>query len=1213
MSFPPHLLPSSDQSIFRKNFNRQDTLSATSAFEIELDSANERVSAFKHKKENDDENLGELNLSDLEIINSTYNCEEEQVLLNHLLNPEQNSVSDTIKQECEKDFDIPYEKLFRNLLSQMLKEDELSSAWITPLINLAKTIASSVKPNTAFGEKFHDIRNFVKVKRILAGNKNDYILVNGLVFTKDVIHRKMKRSIEYPKILLLACPIVYPGVEREFTTIDCLTFNERSYFKGLITKIIRYKPDIVVVDKMVCRTAQEMFLSYGITLVSNIKSKLLEKLSLFAGANVIPSLDTQIGSSDLGVCRKFYTQNFHGSKTLMFFESNYPALGCTVVLRGSSSLKELEKIKDICLFAIFCQYNWNLERCLLSDMLAEMPNGTSTPILNESFSSCDEHIIEKSSSKHESSLSSSETKLELELVTIADGSDPLTAMAISEEAPCDSNLSSPILDQNSQTRSSTADLSLKLTEYLDQAILSCSPFLSYEVPYFLSKDCEDCPLKNFVNFDSIHWTRRLGPLNQRRKSRDDVLQAREIKTNKSDLHPFFTRDLRCELNSPKTLSLLADFRACGSQIPKKFSIRSTCPPDTVSLEGDIFIDALDPRFHQRLPVLYSSFAMGSSSTFCDDPNIIMIEYYGDCDISLGAFLHHYCFSLTQSCPLQSCDRSAFDHVRKFVHEKGCLSISLKQLQHPLVNHSKIVTFSRCQKCELSGPVSVLREKANLLSFGKYLELKFYGKKFGRRKFGHYQSCPHSLFCDHMQYFVHKNIMACFRFESIDIHAVVLPPPRIRIISNELKEKNMLEKDGFKSYRERIENNLNKDDLGSIIAYAMLLPEYEKALGDTLRGASSPTTIKNKFLASLESSASSILSSTAPNLAETLLDGSASSVMSSNLKMNNVPTTNSPVELRFNKGNTKFSCSIYFPDLFLKIRSEFIDLRPDRSNIPNDFSSPISAILSNNRLLHSFTEEMFVNSLSSCVPWTATGGKSGATFYKTSDDRFILKEMSQPELQSFLKIAKFYFDHIMSALIDQRPTLFAKIFGVYKISYKDSVSNTSSKMYLLVMENLFYERNITLKFDLKGSDRNRLASNNSQTDDVVLMDENLTELVQESPLYIRHHSKEILINVINHDSLFLASHSVMDYSLLVGIDESKKQFVLGIIDYIRPYTWDKKIENVVKSVGGNKMPTVVSPNLYRERFCDKMSRYFLCVPDRWYGFESPETITKSLDS
>lgn len=43
-----------------------------------------------------------------------------------------------------------------------------------------------------------------------------------------------------------------------------------------------------------------------------------------------------------------------------------------------------------------------------------------------------------------------------------------------------------------------------------------------------------------------------------------------------------------------------------------------------------------------------------------------------------------------------------------------------------------------------------------------------------------------------------------------------------------------------------------------------------------------------------------------------------------------------------------------------------------------------------------------------------------------------------------------------------------------------------------MENLFYECEITNKFDLKGSDRNRLVDPTNQNGEIVLLDENLIQ-------------------------------------------------------------------------------------------------------------------------
>ncbi|XP_034416909.1 1-phosphatidylinositol 3-phosphate 5-kinase isoform X9 [Cyclopterus lumpus] len=290
------------------------------------------------------------------------------------------------------------------------------------------------------------------------------------------------------------------------------------------------------------------------------------------------------------------------------------------------------------------------------------------------------------------------------------------------------------------------------------------------------------------------------------------------------------------------------------------------------------------------------------------------------------------------------------------------------------------------------------------------------------------------------------------------------------------------------------------------------------------------------------------------------------------------TLNPHVELQFSDANAKFYCRIYYAEEFHKMREEIMES----------------------------TEEDFVRSLSHCVNWQARGGKSGAVFYATEDDRFILKQMPRLEVQSFLDFAPHYFTYITGAVQQKRPTALAKILGVYRIGYKNSQNNTEKKLDLLVMENLFYGRKMAQVFDLKGSLRNRNVKTDSgkESCEVVLLDENLLKLIHDNPLYIRSHCKAILRAAIHSDAYFLSSHLIIDYSLLVGRDDATDQLVVGIIDYIRTFTWDKRLEMVVKSTGilggQGKMPTVVSPELYRSRFCEAMDKYFLMVPDHWTG-------------
>ncbi|CAK5280385.1 unnamed protein product [Mycena citricolor] len=251
----------------------------------------------------------------------------------------------------------------------------------------------------------------------------------------------------------------------------------------------------------------------------------------------------------------------------------------------------------------------------------------------------------------------------------------------------------------------------------------------------------------------------------------------------------------------------------------------------------------------------------------------------------------------------------------------------------------------------------------------------------------------------------------------------------------------------------------------------------------------------------------------------------------------------------------------------------------------------------------------IESLARCIKWDASGGKSGSAFLKTKDDRYIAKELSRPELQSMESFAPAYFDYMASAVSADRPTLLAKIFGCYKLTFKKTGNrrgpgkSKSTQMNLLVMENLFYAREFSTIYDLKGSTRNRHVQATGRKNEV-LLDENLVETAHINPFHLREHSKRILRGALYNDTKFLSDVNVMDYSFLVGVDKHDDSLVVGIVDYIRTYTWDKKLESWVKDsafLGGGANrgePTIITPKQYRQRFLGAMERYLPLIPDRW---------------
>ena len=238
-------------------------------------------------------------------------------------------------------------------------------------------------------------------------------------------------------------------------------------------------------------------------------------------------------------------------------------------------------------------------------------------------------------------------------------------------------------------------------------------------------------------------------------------------------------------------------------------------------------------------------------------------------------------------------------------------------------------------------------------------------------------------------------------------------------------------------------------------------------------------------------------------------------------------------------------------------------------------------------------ERIVESLSRCMKWDSKGGKTKSVFLKTLDDRFVLKSLSPIETQAFLQFAPGYFYVMSRFLFHDMPSVIAKMLGFFQITIKNPVTGIDFNWFLLIMENLFYDRFPTRTFDLKGSMRNRRIQSTGEQNEV-LLDENMVDFIYATPLFAREHSKRLLRASVYNDTLFLAKQNVMDYSLMVAVDEERKELVVGIIDCIRTYTWDKKLETWIKERGKNR-PTVTSPKEYKSRFREAMNRYILQAP------------------
>ncbi|KIL57862.1 hypothetical protein M378DRAFT_27805 [Amanita muscaria Koide BX008] len=251
------------------------------------------------------------------------------------------------------------------------------------------------------------------------------------------------------------------------------------------------------------------------------------------------------------------------------------------------------------------------------------------------------------------------------------------------------------------------------------------------------------------------------------------------------------------------------------------------------------------------------------------------------------------------------------------------------------------------------------------------------------------------------------------------------------------------------------------------------------------------------------------------------------------------------------------------------------------------------------------DDIFVKSLSHSTNWAAEGGKSRANFWKTSDDRFVIKTLvnawNVADLHVLLESGPSYFRYMESTV--SKPTVLVKILGVYTVEVKNSESGTTSKVDLVVMENLFYNYKVDKTFDLKGIQGRKVKVSAGDVQEgqrrQTLFDGEWIEGQQKALMLVRPEWKKVLREAVKSDADFLAKMNIMDYSLLLGIDLKSKQLTCGLVDTIGSYTFAKTLEYKAKQgLQSGKDITVIPPAEYEERFVNAMEGYFIACPDKW---------------
>lgn len=639
-----------------------------------------------------------------------------------------------------------------------------AEAWKDPLLDILLKVAKYPRPNILRGD-LPDVRNYVKIKKVAGGRPKDCEYVDGVVCTKNVLHKRMANGIHNPRIMLLTFPLEYQRVENHFTSLEPVLKQEREYLRNLVARVDAHRPHIVLAEKNISRLAIEFLQEKKITAARNVKPSVIQAVARCTQAEVISSIDRLALEPRLGRCGNFATQTFVHSlipgrkKTLMRFAGCSRDLGGTILLRGGS-IEVLRHVKDILYTMILVVYNLKLETFFLRTEGAAIDSTTDFFFQdNPAF--------------------------RLNLRGADDTTRPPTPSRV---------LSDRISDA--------------LVPY-SSVILSGSPTVRFPAPH---------PLVRMRDTDEL-----LASLKRRR--REEELSREPQRGHAPDASTATivasrsTETLDQDPPTPRAASLAGSMielrdEPTGDDEPGKGGQGVLVSQDDIALScvcsetelrhaeqmkgWEIYSahqdrDRFDPKLHQSIVVLHSSHCSADNKGYCEPPSLREIKYYGTGDLTLGQFVDGTIKNRAKICAADKCHQAMFAHCTHYVHGSVRVQIITEQtVPGPLPADKKngppqpIRMFTYCKVCKRGSQPVPMSEETYHYSFGKFLELSFYPANINNFTSG----CDHNMHLDHVRYFLYDDFSIRIHVDPIAIYDIDPPALRIPIkASTQLRLRN----------------------------------------------------------------------------------------------------------------------------------------------------------------------------------------------------------------------------------------------------------------------------------------------------------------------------------------------------------------------------------------------------------------------------------------
>uniref|UniRef100_A0A1I8B394 1-phosphatidylinositol-3-phosphate 5-kinase n=1 Tax=Meloidogyne hapla TaxID=6305 RepID=A0A1I8B394_MELHA len=714
-----------------------------------------------------------------------------------------------VDTQTERQLIEMFDNKLNKLLDTLLIREQLgNSNWKDLLWKLSKLATDKIYP--------------VALNNASTNFPLDFLIIDGIAFTKSLAHSSMPTSMEKISLILLSGMISYERVLEKFSSIESLMQQEEKFLHLQCDRILSVDVNMLITENAIPVAVLDLLTKKGISVLANVKRSVLNRISRATSTSILNSIDAQLLQPRVGIVSKFRQLEFDTStnnrKHFVLLEDSEGGegnkFGITILLK-SKDLFELKAAKRILRFLILSRYSSKLEISFLS-LFNSLPKEMSNE--QEAASSFHCHICElnqKTTLINEKNLNEKESSEKENFLNYFSQIELTNSPAMHFPPPT-------LLNQWN-----TTNIQINNKQLMPDYFIKLK-----EMQKEYNQIIENLRIEE-KNLKEENFTKFSHPFLQSNTTQKpwELLSQRAVKSFRLGSALHFRR--RAEKN----------FKAKEERLSKTSSLLFEMEEEEIRVRSET--NLLSPYSHQGLAFLFCANSKKSKNTqeFCMGPYVLnKIFYDRENDTSLGKFLLNYCFDSDYRC--KCCDRPMFEHLRRIVHRNTRLEITTRNVSISRSTAAALIApvipnpfgsgailcigtneGELSENCSANSSIVPMPNTIFHLSFAKFVDYLANGKHwispFSSSVDLH--QCLHCTFHSHSHFFAFGNLVSCFRTSPVYPLNVYFSQLIFSLEINKEFEQNICPK-----IRDVLDGKgTPMPDIGAIIATSLLSDEYLK--------------------------------------------------------------------------------------------------------------------------------------------------------------------------------------------------------------------------------------------------------------------------------------------------------------------------------------------------------------------------------------------------